>query len=347
MYVRKELKERPEPTFNYRILETARARAHEFDIDVGDFRGAWRSGLMRNYYYHMEERIPPQRRVREEIEKLININWISVHRASLIPNDEQDKMVSPIDRKLRQVARDFGAYFSTLDKRAAEETDKFQQIYLLSLISPSQFESIRSVASVDAEEEKIAIKGVFSEFNIASGVFGSKLESFTKRMATAIKNYAPDKPISGDDFLVLTDTARIHGLINQWHRLLDKRAQIYTPKTDFVNIVNSLFYKKRLSISAGNEPVFEETSGARIPLDQLSSGEKQMFILLGETLLQRGAHCVFMADEPEISLHIDWQMELVPSIRKINPNAQIIFATHSPDIVGAYSKNTINLEKII
>ncbi|GBQ13317.1 hypothetical protein CFR78_14335 [Komagataeibacter rhaeticus] len=54
-----------------------------------------------------------------------------------------------------------------------------------------------------------------------------------------------------------------------------------------------------------------------------------------------------MADEPELSLHIDWQENLVPSLKKINPNSQVIFATHSPDIVGAYKDRTINLEKLL
>ena len=38
-------------------------------------------------------------------------------------------------------------------------------------------------------------------------------------------------------------------------------------------------------------------------------------------------------DEPEISLHFDWQKKLIQYIREINPNAQIILATHSPAVV--------------
>ena len=37
-------------------------------------------------------------------------------------------------------------------------------------------------------------------------------------------------------------------------------------------------------------------------------------------------------DEPEISLHIEWQNKLIEAIRSLNPNCQIIMTTHSPSI---------------
>lgn len=44
-----------------------------------------------------------------------------------------------------------------------------------------------------------------------------------------------------------------------------------------------------------------------ISLTALSSGEKQLFILLTEALLQRECNYLFIADEPELSLHVKWQ----------------------------------------
>jgi predicted ATPase len=61
-----------------------------------------------------------------------------------------------------------------------------------------------------------------------------------------------------------------------------------------------------------------------------------MLILLGEALLQRQSPTIYLADEPELSLHIEWQESLVDNILDMNPNAQIFFATHSPDIVGRF-----------
>jgi len=56
---------------------------------------------------------------------------------------------------------------------------------------------------------------------------------------------------------------------------------------------------------------------------------------------------IFIADEPELSLHVLWQEKLISSLRGLNPNAQIISATHSPDIVGSLSKQAIDMESLI
>jgi len=79
----------------------------------------------------------------------------------------------------------------------------------------------------------------------------------------------------------------------------------------------------------------------------LSSGEKQLLILLIETLLQRQRPYVFITDEPEISLHVLWQERLISSLRALNGSAQIISATHSPDIVGKLANRAINMEDVL
>ena len=66
---------------------------------------------------------------------------------------------------------------------------------------------------------------------------------------------------------------------------------------------------------------------------QLSSGEKQMLVILLTVLVEDNQHYVLLMDEPEISLHIDWQQRLIGLIRELNPNAQIILTTHSPALI--------------
>ena len=71
------------------------------------------------------------------------------------------------------------------------------------------------------------------------------------------------------------------------------------------------------------------------------------FILLTETLLQRNQTFIFLADEPELSLHIEWQSMVIRSIKALNRNAQIIVATHSPEIAGGWAENIIDMEDIL
>jgi predicted ATP-binding protein involved in virulence len=42
---------------------------------------------------------------------------------------------------------------------------------------------------------------------------------------------------------------------------------------------------------------------------------------------------VFIVDEPELSLHIDWQEKFIDAILAANPSVQFILATHSPAII--------------
>ena len=55
--------------------------------------------------------------------------------------------------------------------------------------------------------------------------------------------------------------------------------------------------------------------------------------LLLTVLVQDNAHCVLFMDEPEASLHIEWQQKLIAMIRELNPNVQIILTTHSPAVI--------------
>lgn len=91
----------------------------------------------------------------------------------------------------------------------------------------------------------------------------------------------------------------------------------------------------------------EDPSKSILPKD-LSSGEKQMLILLISTLLQEQQECIVFWDEPEISLHIDWQHILIRKMREINPNMQLIIATHSPSLIyEGWERRVINIEKVL
>lgn len=66
---------------------------------------------------------------------------------------------------------------------------------------------------------------------------------------------------------------------------------------------------------------------------QLSSGEKQMMLILLTVLLEDCQPYVLFMDEPEVSLHVDWQQELVTIITELNPQIQLILTTHSPAVI--------------
>ena len=109
------------------------------------------------------------------------------------------------------------------------------------------------------------------------------------------------------------------------------------PEREFRDVLQSMFREnKRFIVDDGSGPsgndIRVEIDGSNIPLESLSSGEQQLIHLLLETLA--AADSTIMIDEPEISMHVDWQQRLVSSMRRINPNCQILLATHSPEIMA-------------
>ena len=66
---------------------------------------------------------------------------------------------------------------------------------------------------------------------------------------------------------------------------------------------------------------------------QLSAGEKQMLAILLTVLVEDNQSYVLFVGGPEISLHFEWQKQLISLVLKLNPNIQIIMTTHSPAVV--------------
>ena len=110
-------------------------------------------------------------------------------------------------------------------------------------------------------------------------------------------------------------------------------AEISKPKTKFQDLIDELFAETGKKINRkSNEIIFEQDGDILTPY-KLSSGEKQMLVILLTVLVQDNAHCALFMDEPEISLHIEWQQRLITLIRSLNPNVQIILTTHSPALI--------------
>ena len=112
-----------------------------------------------------------------------------------------------------------------------------------------------------------------------------------------------------------------------------KAAEVSHPKTKFQNLIDQLFSETgKKIIRKSNEIQFEQDGDILSPY-QLSSGEKQMLVILLTVLVQDNQHYTLFMDEPEISLHVEWQQQLISLIRSLNPNVQIILTTHSPAVI--------------
>ena len=112
-----------------------------------------------------------------------------------------------------------------------------------------------------------------------------------------------------------------------------KAATLSLAKRRFQDMIDELFsYTGKKIDRKSNDIVFYQ-NGERLLPYKLSSGEKQMLVILLTVLVRDDDHCVLFMDEPEASLHIEWQQKLIGMIRDLNPNIQLILTTHSPAVI--------------
>jgi predicted ATPase len=104
-------------------------------------------------------------------------------------------------------------------------------------------------------------------------------------------------------------------------------------KKRFQDIVDELFIDTgKKIVRTENEIRFSQIGEVLMPY-QLSSGEKQMLAILLTVLVEDDLPYVLFMDEPEVSLHIEWQKRLIDLCLELNPNVQIILTTHSPAVI--------------
>lgn len=112
-----------------------------------------------------------------------------------------------------------------------------------------------------------------------------------------------------------------------------KASTLSLAKKRFQDQIDELFgYTRKKIDRKRNDIAFYQDGELLLPY-KLSSGEKQMLVILLTVLVQDNEHYVLFIDEPEASLHIEWQQRLIAMILELNPNVQIILTTHSPALI--------------
>ena len=113
----------------------------------------------------------------------------------------------------------------------------------------------------------------------------------------------------------------------------DEASLLSRKKSRFQDIVDNLFSDTGKRIVRNENEIRFTQIGEMLTPYQLSSGEKQMLAILLTVLVEDDQHYVLFMDEPEVSLHVDWQKRLIDLILELNPNVQIILTTHSPAVI--------------
>ena len=112
-----------------------------------------------------------------------------------------------------------------------------------------------------------------------------------------------------------------------------KAQTISAPKKRFQDLIDDLFADTGKTIVRTANEICLTQIGETLQPYQLSSGEKQMLVILLTVLIEDQKPYVLFMDEPEVSLHVDWQQRLIDIILELNPNVQIILSTHAPAVI--------------
>lgn len=143
--------------------------------------------------------------------------------------------------------------------------------------------------------------------------------------------------------------------VEDYKKRLQRVEKLFDKIVLFLTIINDehKFTDKSLIIQAPNGKgqdiaFFKATNNQIIKLRQLSSGEKNDFILFYEMIFKTNSSTLLLMDEPEISTHIAWQMLFSREVDEIckRTGMQALIATHSPNIVRGYLDHTILMGEV-
>ena len=299
--------------------------------------------------------------LKERLNELLGITYLSVHRNivrqdSEIIKEEIVNQQNPVDARLTDLMSKLTSYQLQLQSSVNELSKKFQRSILkLMLYNPSYDElQFNSILDIDFDKLRRGLTQAYKDLGLLDEEQKQNINQHLlviKRASEQINKHInkEEEKLLVNDVTALTLMKRSEKIVELSSILEFERNEIFEPLNKYIDLITHNFIlNKELKFYNNNKIDLVFFKGKREFLtSQLSSGEKQLLILFTEALLQKKRKCIFIADEPELSLHISWQRKIIATLKLLNPNAQLILATHSPEIVGPLRNKTINMQDIV
>ncbi len=297
--------------------------------------------------------------VRSILDGLVSLSSLSVYR--MRSEDEYEvrdrhgaRVISPVDYRLSEILRQLTHYQLELSISARKIASELQKEVLASILYGKEDADNPAYAlNFEKNKEKSRLVSAYAQLNAIDSNVRRKINFHVNSIDTALnklKISVDDESDSSNqakniDFRSLEALRKTRKIIHMSLEAEEKTTVIFSQINLFLMILKSFIEDKEFDFDSGNL-VISNKQGV-IPYERLSSGEKQLLILLTESLLQKQKPHVFLADEPELSLHIQWQRMVIPAIRQLNPQAQVIAATHSPEVASKYKDAIFDMESEI
>jgi len=143
----------------------------------------------------------------------------------------------------------------------------------------------------------------------------------------------------GEFGALYTKRPDLRNVVKQIEKIEQSIDSISAPRERFREVLESMFTGSKHLVFTDKEIQVQLPTEETIGLSLLSSGEKQLLFLAFNALT--GGNHSLVIDEPELSMHVDWQKRLVSTLLGLNPKIQLIMATHSPEIMADLADDKI------
>lgn len=303
-------------------------------------------------------------RIRDILRGMVSMSWLSVDRFNDSYDDrrtfeERGRIYrNVVDLKLENLLDKLSMYRLQLVEQTNKLTTELNQQVLSLLLYDDETDNFDYIKldrfeSLDPKEVQTSLYRVFKQMGNMDQM-KTKIQTHIDRLSEAVNRMKNNIQLTSNDvasIVLIGKTLRIIELSKTYKESVDNTLK---PITNYQKILRKFIKDKNFNFSEDKgyleitwaNPSLASKRLSHLRVNNLSSGEKQLLILLTQTLLQENAPYIFIADEPELSLHIEWQKYIIGAINELNPNAQVIVATHSPEIAGQWAKNIIRMESI-
>lgn len=271
--------------------------------------------------------------------KNLSIHFIKADRLFLskqtnfghLPRQEREGKISSVEKYSREIRE----MITSLGKKFGDESEKLDRTFPKRVVD-GIFQTHNEKADIFGEEQ---IKNNLSELEQKRHEL-SELGLITESIDSTLAIPETDG-LSRETKIFLTKYIEDNIVKLDIYKELATKLDLL--KT-IVNVRNG-FSNKEMKYTK-NGVVFVNSAGKEIPVERLSSGEKNDFVLFYELIFKCVSKSLILVDEPEISLHVAWQQEFIDELMEICKlkNMQAIVATHSPNIVNNHWNLLVDLE---
>lgn len=348
--------ENPQKNISFEVKRYAKNGQATISYDFNDIK-------ISKQNFNEKSSTSSQMALRYTIHNYINLTWLSINRKNLQYYHTDRDQKSEIDKRLEELFDHMQDYYYRLISRSMSLNEEFKSDVINLFLYDKDIDMPTKEALEQIKEENINkddLINMFSSLGLSDRAIKDRIETHFDMIEKAKKEIFLSESSTQDSTDSLNDSStkiislylRTRGMLDAYHSFQEKTEENYALLEKYLRLLADFMPDKRFTLSNvtdGNLQI-EVSKGMKEESDlsykELSSGEKQILILLTEALLQQGKDYIYLADEPEMSLHMNWQEIIISAITQLNDKAQIIVATHSPEIAQDWNNMIIDLNQL-